>query len=69
MAHAKSVAVDRILCTAARTSALRRERQTPTPATNVVDFNRARAEAAAPIVKTSNIGELNQMLAGSSPNP
>jgi hypothetical protein len=34
-----------------------------------VDINRARAKAAAPIVKTSNIGELNQMLAGSSPNP
>jgi len=39
------------------------------PATNVVDINRARAKAAAPIVKTSNIAELNQMLAGSSPNP
>ena len=39
------------------------------PATNVVDINRARAKAAAPIVKTSNIAELNQTLAGSSPNP
>ena len=45
------------------------ERHTPTPATNVVDISRARAKAAAPIVKTSNIAELNQMLAGSSPNP
>jgi hypothetical protein len=45
------------------------ERQTSTPATYVVDINRARAEAAAPIVKTSNFAELNQMLAGSSPDP
>ena len=30
------------------------------PATNVVDINRARAKAAAPIVETSNIAELNQ---------
>ena len=46
-----------------------RLRRPPTPATNVVDISRARAKAAAPIVKTSNIAELNQMLAGSSPNP
>ena len=47
----------------------RREAHTPpTPATNVVDIGRAKAKAAAPIVKTSNIAELNQTLAGSSPN-
>ena len=41
----------------------------PTPVTNVVDISRAKAKAAPPIVKTSNIAELNQTLAGSSPNP
>jgi hypothetical protein len=32
-----------------------------------VDISRAKAKAAAPIVKTSNIAELNQTLADSSP--